>query len=177
MKTLIAYGSSEGQTEAIARRVAQRLLERGAEAFVSNLTSEPPSLDGIDRVVVGASIRTGSYQKAAWEWVRENHERLNAMPSWFISVSLTEAEPGHHAEVQPIIDKFLHDTGWRPTGVESWAGALKYTKYNWFLKRVMRRIARDKGDFGDMSRDYDLTDWDAVDAFALDLALGAAVVD
>jgi menaquinone-dependent protoporphyrinogen oxidase len=174
MNTLIAYASGEGQTETIANRIAERLRGRGATATVSNLSGESPSLDGVDQVVVGASIHAGSYQKTAREWARKHHERLNVMPSWFISVSLTEAEPGHHAEIQPLIDKFLDQTGWTPTGVQSWAGALKYSKYNWLIKRIMRRIARGKGDFSDMSRDYDLTDWDAVDAFALNLAAGHA---
>jgi menaquinone-dependent protoporphyrinogen oxidase len=50
-----------------------------------------------------------------------------------------------------------------------------YSKYNWLLKRVMRRIVRKKesGRYTDMSRDYEFTDFGEVRAFARDF--GAAV--
>jgi menaquinone-dependent protoporphyrinogen oxidase len=174
MKTLIAYATNEGQTEAIARRIATGLRDAGEDGFLVNLKERAPDLSGFDQAVIGASMHAGGYQKAARNFVAANRDGLNRMPSWFISVCLTEAEAGHHDEVQPIIDAFLADTGWRPTGVKSWAGALKYSQYNWLMKRIMRRIVRSKGGYEDMSRDYDFTDWNAVDAFARELAAAGA---
>ncbi|MCE3247433.1 MAG: protoporphyrinogen oxidase [Geminicoccaceae bacterium] len=48
----------------------------------------------------------------------------------------------------------------------SLAGALRYSRYG-FLKRLLMRLIvwREGGDTDD-SRDYDYTDWDAVDGFA-----------
>ena len=47
------------------------------------------------------------------------------------------------------------------------AGALAYSQYNFLVKLVMKGIARRAGAPTDTSRDYEFTDWPAVDAFVL----------
>ena len=46
------------------------------------------------------------------------------------------------------------------------AGALLYTRYNFLVRFVMRQITKAEGGDTDTSRDYEYTDWDAVDRFA-----------
>jgi menaquinone-dependent protoporphyrinogen oxidase len=46
------------------------------------------------------------------------------------------------------------------------AGALPYTKYNVFIRWIMKRIARQEGGDIDTSRDYEYTDWKALRLFA-----------
>jgi menaquinone-dependent protoporphyrinogen oxidase len=48
------------------------------------------------------------------------------------------------------------------------AGALAYSKYNFFIKLVMKAIARKAGGPTDTSRDYEFTDWPALDRFVLE---------
>jgi menaquinone-dependent protoporphyrinogen oxidase len=49
------------------------------------------------------------------------------------------------------------------------AGALKYSRYGFFKKRIMRNIVKKSGGKElDMSRDYEYTDWQQVDRFAND---------
>jgi menaquinone-dependent protoporphyrinogen oxidase len=50
------------------------------------------------------------------------------------------------------------------------AGALPYSKYNFFIRFIMRRIAAQAGGDVDTSRDYEYTDWGAVDRFASQFA-------
>ncbi len=45
------------------------------------------------------------------------------------------------------------------------AGALLYTKYNFLVRFVMRRIAKKGGPETDTSRDYEYTNWAALDKF------------
>ena len=59
MKTLILYSSHDGQTKKIAEFMAQYLEE---EVVVSPLTEEPDLLF-FDRVIIGASIRYGHFNK------------------------------------------------------------------------------------------------------------------
>ena len=49
------------------------------------------------------------------------------------------------------------------------AGALVYTQYGWFKRRVMRVIARREGGDTDMTHDHEYTDWQAVEQFARDV--------
>ena len=67
-----------------------------------------------------------------------------------------------------IIERLVAETGWRPHRVELVAGALPYTRYNFLVRFVMRRIARKEGGDTDTSRDYEYTDWSAVERFALE---------
>jgi len=64
-----------------------------------------------------------------------------------------------------MIDVFEKETGWRPGHVLAVAGALAYSQYNFIIRFVMKRIARKAGAPTDTSRDYELTDWSALDAF------------
>ena len=50
------------------------------------------------------------------------------------------------------------------------AGALLYSKYNFLIRFIMRRIAAQAGGDVDTSRDYEHTDWGAVDRFASQFA-------
>jgi len=54
--------------------------------------------------------------------------------------------------------------------MEMIAGALKYTQYNFFIKWVMKGIARKEGGSTDTSRDHEYTDWEQVTAYARRLA-------
>ena len=51
----------------------------------------------------------------------------------------------------------------------TFAGALRYSRYGWLKRRLMRSIARREGGDTDTSRDHVYTDWDAVDRFAVDI--------
>src|SRR5262249_4218420 len=62
-----------------------------------------------------------------------------------------------------------------PKVVGMFAGALMYTRYGWIKRHIMRSIEAKEGRDVDTSRDYEYTDWDAVDEFARTvLALAAA---
>ena len=79
---------------------------------------------------------------------------LERLPSAFFSVSL--AAHGDTAEAESYVEEFEQDTGWRPTVVALFGGALLYTEYGFLNRHVMKKIARDKpGNLGtDTSRDY-----------------------
>ena len=69
-------------------------------------------------------------------------------------------------DLDAIIDRFVTETGWRPTTTKIVAGALLYTRYNWLKRLVMRRIARKAGGDTDTTRDHVYTDWNDVRGFA-----------
>ena len=57
-----------------------------------------------------------------------------------------------------------------PARIVSVAGRLAYREYGFFIRWVMKRIAKKEGAPTDTSRDYELTNWGEVDALARDMA-------
>jgi menaquinone-dependent protoporphyrinogen oxidase len=111
--------------------------------------------------------------------VLKNRQTLEQMHTAFLSVSLSQAGVQDRnatserreqaaADVKGMIERFLAKTQWQPTRAEPVAGALMYSKYNPFLRFIMKRIARRAGASTDTSRDYEFTDWAALDRFVSD---------
>lgn len=165
----IPYSTGEGQTAKIAEYVADVLRAHGHEAQTSDIGRSAGSLpSGYDAVIVGASIHMGRHDKHAVEYVRENRTVLEQLPSALFSVSL--AAHGDTDEAQGYVEEFERETGWRPSRVALFGGALLYTQYGFVKRHLMKKIASGKpGNLGtDMSRDYVYTEWDGVKRFAED---------
>jgi len=173
-RILVVYGSTYGQTERVAQRIAEVL--RGGHHTVDvhkgDRLPEGLRLGAYDGFVVAASVLQGHHQKYILELVRRHAARLNAVPSAFVSVC--GAAGNDLATARGYVDALLRDTGWHPTAVRSFTGAVAYTKYGWVTRWVMRRISRSKGLPTDTSRDWDFTEWNQVERFAEELAVTLA---
>jgi menaquinone-dependent protoporphyrinogen oxidase len=123
-------------------------------------------------VIVAASVHTGTYQKAVRRWVRAHAAALAGRSNAFVSCCLgvLQHDPKVDADLNAIVDRFATETGWRPSLVRMFPGALMYTKYGLVTRWWMKRIAAKAGGDTDTSRDYDYTDWKQVDAFADEFA-------
>jgi menaquinone-dependent protoporphyrinogen oxidase len=126
------------------------------------------SPEGYDGVIVAASVHIGDYQRTVAQWVRTHAKMLNDLPTAFLSVCLAVLE--HNAktkrEVAHIIGRFLARTGWRPPITKPIAGAVRYTRYGWLKRQMMKRIVGKAGGGTDTTRDYEYTDWNDLRAFA-----------
>jgi menaquinone-dependent protoporphyrinogen oxidase len=170
---LILYGTGEGQTAKIAERIATTLSERGHEASATDVRdrSDSLSLEAYDAVVVGASIHVGKHQDEVRDFVTENRDALSGMPTAFFQVSLSSANEEKRQEAAGYVESFVTETGWRPDRIGQFGGALRFSEYGFLKRLMMKQIAKDllteerkpKGDI-------EFTDWDAVDAFAADVA-------
>jgi menaquinone-dependent protoporphyrinogen oxidase len=174
----VLYATREGHSRKIAERVGQILERRGMQADVVNVRKESAAID-LSRyhgVLLAASLHGGKYESEMVAFVKTNHKKLNALPSAFLPVSLseagaelpsasTEARSIAAAGVQKTIYLFCAYTGWHPEHVKPIAGALMYSKYNVLLRWVMKRIAKKSGGDTDTSRDYDYTNWAALEEF------------
>jgi len=171
-RILIVFGTTDGHTARIASAIGDAVSDAGDTASVFALPMEVPDPGRYDAVIVAASVHRGLFQRPVAKWVLAHAQRLNAMPTAFVSVSLgiLQHDPAVRAEVESIVTRFLDGTGWRPTARLGVAGALLYTHYSWLTRLVMRRIARKAGGDTDTTRDYVYTDWAAlrhfVDGFA-----------
>lgn len=169
-RALVIYATQHGQTRRVAERIASVLAARGHTAELHDAAElrESLPLDRFDRVFIGAPILAGGYPRAIRRFVRAHRDALAAVPTAFFSVGLSVASRTHdgRAQSREVVDRFLERTGLRPAHVELVAGALPYTRYNFLIRFVMRRIAEKEGGDTDTSRDYEYTDWAAVERFA-----------
>jgi menaquinone-dependent protoporphyrinogen oxidase len=164
---LVAYAGTHGQTARIARRIAEVLRAQGHQAQLRDAASAPDPT-GYDAVLVGASIRRGRYAPELVGWLQRHAFALNTMPSAFFSVCLSVLEDRDAAGT--FIDALEEDTGWTPRYRTTFAGALRYPAYDAFTRLLMRVLMHRGGHPTDIRREYEYTDWDAVDAFARDCA-------
>lgn len=170
----IFYATTEGQTARIAEQLAVSFRERGFSSDAIDVASpraETFDWTPVQAVLVGASLHMGKHQAAATRFVHAHVDRLNAHPSAFFSVSLSAASknPAEVETARRIARDFCVAAGWTPHRIVTMGGRLAYSKYGWFTRWMMRRIARKEGGPIDTSRDHELTDWSAVSALANDI--------
>ena len=167
----VFYASTEGQTRRIAERVADRLRGHGLASGIIDVSGpDAATLDWrhVRGAVVGASLHLGRHQASAVAFVKAHRAGLNGVPSAFFSVSMAAASR-NSTEVdsaRSIAATFLSATGWHPATMACFAGRLAYTQYGFVTRQLMKWIARKEGGATDVSRDWEYTDWDAVDRFA-----------
>ena len=171
-RVLVVYGTTDGHTQKVADRIAKAIQEQGSSVDLINAKEISPTRvpERYDAVIVAASVHVGGYQPAVKRWVHLHATTLNGMRSAFVSVCLgvLESNPQAKAKLEDILQVFGTNTGWRPATTQLVAGAIPYTRYGFFKKWIMKRIARKAGGGTDTSRDYDYTDWVALERFAYD---------
>jgi menaquinone-dependent protoporphyrinogen oxidase len=174
----VLYATREGHTWRVAEQVADGLRKRGLVAQTANVRGLQSSFDlgTYGAAVLAASVHVGRHEREIIQFAKKHLDQLRSMPNAFLSVTLSEAGAERKSataeerarfvgNVQKMIDRFIGQTGWQPEHVVPVAGALRYSRYNLLVRLVMKGIARQAGRATDTSRDYDYTDWTALDEF------------
>lgn len=172
MKTLILFSTRDGQTREIAASIASGLKEHGIDAELQNLHRvETVAWEQYDRVVIGASIRYGHFHPALADFVKKHAAQLNALPGAFFSVNLVARKPEKRTpQTNSYTRKFLLASPWRPDLSAVFAGALRYPRYRWFDRLMIRLIMKMTGGETDTRKEVVYTDWDQVADFAREVA-------
>ena len=168
-RVLLLFSTTDGQTERIAGRLREALQSFGHRVTVRR-AEEPGAFEAIathDAVVVGAAIRYGHHSRRLEREVKKNLAGIAARPNAFFSVSLSAGGPGANPKhVAGYLRDFAERTGWQARRTASFAGALLYRRYNPLIRLLMRLIVGTAGGETDTSRNYEYTDWKAVDRLA-----------
>jgi menaquinone-dependent protoporphyrinogen oxidase len=186
MRTAVFYATREGQSERVAQRVAADLRAHTIEADVIDVNDIQGrvSWDVYDAAFVVASVHAGRHEKEMIEFVKRSKDELERLQAPFLSLTLSQAgaelvtntavqREEAHADALRMVADFANETGWRFERSLTVAGALMYSKYNFLVKWIMKRIAHKAGFDGATSRDYEFTNWPAVDQFVNDEAMEA----
>ncbi len=163
---LVVYATRDGQTRKIAERIANVLRVRRHVVELLDAARAPRdlALSRFQAVFIGSSVHAGGYLRPVVRFVQSHRAQLERLPTLFFSVGLAILSKINDGRAQTM--RLVAETGWRPLRIELLAGALPYTRYNFLIRFVVRRIVKAEGGDTDTSRDYEYTDWAAVDRFA-----------
>lgn len=179
---LVLYATREGHTKTIAEYAAGKIQSLSLPVTLLEVSKLPNEFFLVDysAAVIAASVHVGKHEPEILRFVKRHRADLNQMRTAFLSVSLSQAgaqDPRAKSEtrakaatdVKIMIDRFLADTGWKPSLTQPLAGALMYSKYNFLVRFIMRRIARRAGASTNTSRDHVFTRWRDLDELLLKL--------
>ncbi|MGY3571141.1 menaquinone-dependent protoporphyrinogen IX dehydrogenase [Vibrio paucivorans] len=168
MKALFLYSSREGQTKKILHYIEEELSE--FECEVVDLHSvDRVDFTQYDRVLIGASIRYGHFNKKLYQFIENNVEQLKQNKVAFFCVNLTarkEDQGKDTPEGSAYIKTFLTKSAWQPELIGVFAGALYYPRYKWFDRVMIRFIMTMTGGETDTNKEVEYTNWKKVSLFA-----------
>lgn len=180
---IVIFATRHGHCAQIAGRVLDSLRARGVEAQSADAARLPARfrLDAYEAAILISPIHLGKHLPEIKRFVVANLAGLQTMPTALLSVSLSQAgaeglSPTSErraqagADASRVIKEFLLETGWQPLCIRALAGALLYTRYNFVLRFVMKRIAGREGGPTDVRQDREYTDWPALDNFCGEFA-------
>ncbi|MFT7052828.1 MAG: menaquinone-dependent protoporphyrinogen oxidase [Psychromonas sp.] len=169
VKTLILYSSVDGQTLKIINRIIE-LIE--GEATLMNIDDNPEvDFSLYDKVLIGGSIRYGNFRKNLLTFVNQHKTQLDSLPNAFFVVCLTARKPEKAIPANnAYMAKFDQLSQWQPRLKGVFAGALLYSRYNWWQTLLIQLIMKMTGGSTDSSQDIELTDWSKVETFSRDFS-------
>ena len=163
MKTLILYSSHDGQTKKIAAYIAEIIKENVDVKSISDVVN----LQDYDRIIIGASIRYGHFNKQLYKMLEKHTALLNQKTTAFFGVNLTARKPEKSTpETNVYVRKFLQRITWKPTISAVFAGALLYPRYTFFDRIMIQLIMRITGGETDPTKEIEYTDWQKVRSFS-----------
>ncbi len=173
-RILVAFASREGQTEKIARHIAQRVEDQGLATCVINLKAGDSEADvsSCDAVIIAGSVHRGRPDQELSGFLMRHGPTLRGGPSAFICVSLSAAshDPHDRAAIDELAQSFLYEVGWHPDEVRHVAGAVRDSQLNLLERYTVHAVMYQKSIPSDPSGETELTDWAAVDGFAKEFA-------
>lgn len=168
MKLLFLYSTREGQTLKILQHIAASCDSCEVD-FVDVHQCDEISFDDYEKVLIGASVRYGKLNSLLYRFIDRYHQELTAINAGFICVNLTarkEAEGKDTPEGSVYVQTFLKKSRWQPSLIGVFAGALRYPKYRFVDKMMIKFIMTMTNGETDTTKEVEYTNWNKVDQFA-----------
>lgn len=161
------YSTVDGHTLEICRRLIEIAKRQGFETELVELTANSEiDLEGLDRVVLGASIRYGKNRPEVARFINENAAWLESTRSAFFSVNaVARKAEKKEPHTNPYVRKFLKTIRWQPAVIGIFGGRIHYAKYRFWDRTMIRFIMWMTKGPTDINSNVDFTNWDEVDAF------------
>jgi menaquinone-dependent protoporphyrinogen oxidase len=167
MRVLILYGTKHGQTEKVCRRVAASIERSGGSVELRNARRFGAlDLRAYDTVILASGVWYGKLARSIERFATKHAALLAAKDGSLIAVSGAASTAAGMPTAIADADAFCKRTGLRPVHQLLVGGGEPYSKYSWWTRMIMMKIARDRGQKRDPSIDYEFTNWESVDRFA-----------
>ena len=162
-KLAIVIGSKTGHTAKVADRLADRLRPNYELIEIINVLDESRLLEKdfrtFDRYLVGAPLYCGEYPEQVVDWLTIYRDLLETKGFSFFSIGLVDAS------FHPM-NRLFQSLRLKPTQMATFHGSVCHQHWGWIQSLVLRFYSRNIGLTFARDRDYDLTNWALVDAFA-----------
>lgn len=166
-KVLILYSSRDGQTLKIIQQIQSELTQESELVNINQAGAV--NFSQYSKVLVGASIRYGNFEAGVIPFLNKHRAELHQKPNAFFVVCLTARKPEKaNPATSAYMMKFDRLCEWQPKMKGVFAGALMYSKYNWWQTLIIQLIMKMTGGSTDKSKDIEFTDWNRVDIFTKD---------
>ncbi len=171
MKALLLTSSTDGQTEKIMRVLAAEMLTDAYDIKnIHAINENDIDWEAYDKVVIGASIRYGHYHKKLYGFIARHYGQLNQKQAYFFGVNLVARKSAKNTpETNSYTRKFLNKIAWKPKKSAVFAGACRWSQYNFWQTKIIQLIMLITKGPTDTSQDIEFTDWDNVRSFAKSL--------
>ena len=167
MKILILYSSIDGHTKKICSFISSMLKENHIIEMNEINNYENFKLNIYDFIIVGASIRYGTYRKSFLKFINDNHIELQNSKTAFFSVNIVARKKKKNSiKTNPYIKKFFKLSKWKPDIVQVFAGKLDYPKYNFINKNIIKFIMWVTNGPTQTDIVVEFTNWNKVQKFA-----------
>jgi menaquinone-dependent protoporphyrinogen oxidase len=171
---MVFYATRDGQSRRIAVRICERLAAHGIGVAPRDLAGAWPRAEELASaavVVLVAAVRYGRHVPEARRFLGRYRALAPAPALALASVNLTARKPAKRtAEANPYLRKLVARAGCRPAVAAAFAGRLDYPRYGWLDRQLIRSIMWLTGGPTDPGTCVEYTAWDAVDAFAAQVA-------
>jgi menaquinone-dependent protoporphyrinogen oxidase len=183
INALIVYGTRLGTTASTSEEIAKTLREEGLEARVVNAKKEKvKDITGYDLVMVGSGIVMGKWTSEPEDFLKKFQREL-AGKKVALFVSCGSASPSPTVKPEAVAQarkNYLDDKaaqyGLRPVALGFFGAAYDYNNMPWWASMFMNAAKKDfitSGAKETKPNFYDSRDWDAIRAWARDLAAKA----
>jgi len=180
---LIVYGTRLGATASTSEEIARILREEGLEVRVVDAKKEKVNdISGYDLIIVGSGIAMDKWTSEPEDFLKRFRREL-AGKKVALFVSSGTAAPSPTQKPEEVAEKrrrYLDDKaaqyGLRPVALGFFGGAYDYNNMPWWASMFMK--AAKEGLIATGAKEtspglYDTRDWDAIRAWARDLAAKA----
>ncbi len=163
MTILVTAATKHGSTMEIAEAIGRALEEGGLAARVVPV-DHVEGLEPYEAVVLGSGVYVGHWLEPARAFASRNAEALKARPTWLFSSGPLGDPPRPKAEDAVKVDDLMAGTGAREHRL--FAGKVDKHRLGFGERAVMLAVGAKDGDF---------RDWDAIAAWAGEIAAGLRV--
>jgi menaquinone-dependent protoporphyrinogen oxidase len=184
-RVLVVYDSRHGGTRGIAERIGEVVRAEGLDAVVE-AADQDHDIGAADAFVVGSGVYMGSWLTEALEFVQRNQETLSARPTWLFSSGPLKGSERTKEDVDPVANALGPSEGPGSGGrkkVEELSAAIRPRDHRVFFgafdpkdppKAMSERFVRMMPGSKKILPPGDFRDWDAIDAWAREIAAALA---